>query len=121
MSDTEKLVVFATHGPEDPDRASLPFVMANAALVMDVQAVVVLQGTAVLLAQPTVSDYVRAQAFPPLKELIASFLAQGGKLLVCTPCVKERGIQGLLLPQGELVAAARVIQEALEAKAVLSY
>ena len=50
-SKTEKIVVFATHGPEDPERASLPFVVANAAIAMDVQATVVLQGTGVLLAK----------------------------------------------------------------------
>jgi predicted peroxiredoxin len=50
-SKPEKIVVFATHGPEDPERASLPFVCANAALAMDVQATIVLQGAGVLLAK----------------------------------------------------------------------
>ncbi len=121
MSDTEKLVIYATHGPEDPERASLPFVMANGALVMDVKAVVVLQGTGVLLAQPGIYDHVHAAGLPPLKDLMASFLDQGGKLLVCTPCVKERGIGDMLLPKAELIAAARAVQESLEASAVLNY
>jgi len=41
---TEKIVIFATHGPEDPERAALPFVIGNATLAMDAECVVVLQG-----------------------------------------------------------------------------
>ena len=52
MSDpsADKVAIIATHGPEDPERATLPFVMANAALVMETEAVVILQGNGVLLA-----------------------------------------------------------------------
>ncbi len=124
MSDaaqTEKIVLIATHGPEDPERASLPFVIANGALVMDVEAVVVLQGTAVLLAQQGTADHLFAAGLPPFASLLQSFQEQGGKLLVCTPCVKERKLEDLLIPGAELIASARVVQECLEAKAVLSY
>ena len=34
-SNADKVVIIATHGPEDPERATLPFVMATAAQVMD--------------------------------------------------------------------------------------
>jgi len=43
----EKIIYIGTHGGEDPERASLPFVLANGAQAMDVEAVVVLQGAAV--------------------------------------------------------------------------
>ena len=48
---SEKVTIIATHGPEDPQRATFPFMMANAALVMECEAVVVLPGTSVLLAR----------------------------------------------------------------------
>jgi uncharacterized protein len=121
MPDTEKIVVIATHGPDDPERATLPFVVANAALVMDVPATVVLQGSAVVLAQQGVGEHVFAAGLPPFGTLLASFLEQGGQLLVCTPCVKERKLEEHLIPKGELIAAARVVQECLGASAVLSY
>lgn len=123
MSETvsEKLVIIATHGPEDPERASLPFVIANAALVMDVQVVVILQGTGVLLAQLNVYDRIFAAGLPSLENLMANFTEQGGVLLVCSPCVKERKIVDLLLPSVELVTAGRVVQECLEATNVLNY
>ncbi len=34
MAEHEKLVILATHGPEDPERATIPFVMACAAVVV---------------------------------------------------------------------------------------
>jgi predicted peroxiredoxin len=118
----EKVVIIATHGPDDMERATFPFVMANAALVMDVEAVIVLQGTGVLLAKKGSFEHVFAGGLPPLKQLMDAFIEQGGKLLVCTPCIKERKIDESMLMEGaELIAGARVIQESLEAKAVLNY
>ena len=124
MSDqkTEKIVVFGTHGPEDPERATLPFVMANAAMIMDVEAVVILQGTGVLLAKKGCYEHVFAAGLPSLQAQVEVFLEQGGKILVCTPCINERKItEAMLIETSEPIAAARAIQEVLEADAVLNY
>jgi predicted peroxiredoxin len=119
---TEKIVIIATHGGEDPERASLPFVMANAALAMDVQAVVILQGTAVLLAKKGCYEHVFAAGLPPLKELVDSFIQMGGALLICTPCINERKItKEMLVENAQPIKAARVVTEVLEAKATLNY
>ena len=121
-STADKLAILATHGPEDPERATFPFVMANAALAMETEAVVILQGTGVLLAQKGVYEHVFAGGLPPLQSLLETFLQGGGKLLVCTPCVRERKLDQTMLVEGaELIAAARAIQEATTASAVLSY
>ncbi len=39
MAENEKLVIMATHGPDDPELATIPFVMACAALASDVAVV----------------------------------------------------------------------------------
>ena len=118
----DKVVIMATHGPEDRERATLPFVMATAAQVMECEAVVVLQGSGVLLAQKGVYDHIFAGGLPKLKDLMATFLEAGGKLLVCTPCVQERELdKSMLLDKAELIAGARVIQEVITAKATLNY
>lgn len=58
----------------------------------------------------------------PLKELMNIFLENGGKLLLCTPCVKERGIaENELIEGSTLISAGTVITESLSAKAVLTY
>ena len=48
---TEKMLYIATCAGENPERAAMPFVMANAALAMEMEAVIALQGTGVYLAQ----------------------------------------------------------------------
>jgi uncharacterized protein involved in oxidation of intracellular sulfur len=118
----EKIVIIATHGAEDPERASLPFVIANAALAMDVEAVVILQGTGVTLAKKGCYEHVFAAGLPPLKDLVDSFIEQGGALLVCSPCLNERKItKDMLVETAQPVKAARVVTEVLEAKATLNY
>jgi predicted peroxiredoxin len=53
---------------------------------------------------------------------MASYFGQGGKLLLCTPCIKGRNIAPeTLVAEASLIACARVVQESLEAKAVLNY
>ena len=52
----EKIVLIATHAGEDPERATFPLMLANAAQAMDVEAVVVLQGNGVYLAQKGYAD-----------------------------------------------------------------
>jgi uncharacterized protein involved in oxidation of intracellular sulfur len=119
---TEKIVIFATHGPEDPERASFPFVMGNAALVMDVQVTVILQGTGVILAKKGCYEHVFAAGLPPLKILVHDFVGQGGRILVCAPCIKERGIEpDMLVDEAEVTASGKAIIEALEANATLNY
>lgn len=118
----EKVVIFATHGGEDPERASLPFVIGNAALAMDAKAVVCLQATGVTLAKKGCYEHIFAANLDPLKKLVDSFLEFGGVILVCIPCIEQRKITAdMLIPGAQAVKAARVVQEMLSATAVLSY
>jgi len=118
----EKIVIFGTHGPEDPERACLPFVIGNAALVMEVQVTVFLQGSAVIIAKEGCYEHVFAAGLPPLKDLITSFIEQGGTLLICTPCIQERNIKPEMLVEiAQPVKAARAVMEILEATNVMSY
>jgi predicted peroxiredoxin len=118
----DKVVIIATHGPEDQERATLPFMMANAALVMESEAVVILQGSGVLLAKKGIYEHVCAGGLPLLKDQLEAFLEAGGKLLICTPCVAWRKIeQEMMIDGAELIAGARVIQEVTTSSAVLNY
>jgi len=118
----EKLVIFATHGAENPDKATLPFVVGNAALAMDVQVTVILQGEGVLLATKGTYDHIFCPGFDPLKKLVDSFIEFGGNIFMCVPCLEARKITSdMLLEKVQLVKAGRVVQEVLEAKAVLNY
>ena len=63
----EKILYIATHGGENPEKASLPFVLANAAQAMEVEAVVVLQGPAVFLAKKDICSMCTRQGFHPFR------------------------------------------------------
>ena len=118
----DKIVVIATQGPKDPERACLPFVMANAALAMDTQAVVILQDAAVTLAKKGCYEHVFAPGLPSLKELVDSFIELGGSLLVCLSCINERKItKEMLVENAHTIKAAKAYTEILEASATLNY
>ncbi|MDA8216491.1 MAG: DsrE family protein [Dehalococcoidales bacterium] len=118
----EKIVIFATHGGEDPEKATLPFVVGNAALAMDVAVTMVLQAEGVTAVQEGHYEDIAAAGFDRLKKLVSSFLEFGGKIIVCIPCLESRNIAADQLVEGtELAKGARIVQEVLEAKAVLNY
>ena len=117
----QKLVILATHGPEDPERATIPFVMGCAALASDVAVVIGFQADGVCLVHDGEAATVEAAGFPPLVKLLADFKDLGGSLLVCTPCAKSRGIADTLIAGTELVAAARFVAEVTSATSTLTY
>jgi predicted peroxiredoxin len=118
-----RLILMCTHGSEDPERATIPFVMATAAQASDVDVILGFQANGVMLITDGIADHVFASGFPPLKELLGIYLENGGKLLVCGPCVKSRQID----PEKEfingavVVNAATFVKECSEATNVLVY
>ena len=119
----EKIMYICTHAADNAEKAHLPFVMGNAALAMDIQATVVLQGDGVYLAQKGYIDHmVSGGGFPPIKELLKSFLEQGGRLLVCVPCIQSRHIEESDLIEGsQTTAAGNLNILATESDAVFVY
>jgi len=118
----EKIVYISTNGPENPEKASLPFVLANAAMVMEVETLVALQGAAVFLAKKGMLEHVHAAGFAPLKELVEAFFEQGGKLVVCVPCIQERKIDVSELIENAIpMAGGALTEEILSANATLVY
>jgi predicted peroxiredoxin len=122
MTEIEKIVIISTTGPENQEKATLPFVVATAAQTVDAKAVIILQASAVLLAKQGVADNVNAPGLLPLKKLMDTFLELGGELLICSPCIKERHItESDLVTGAKAIAAGTVVTEVLSAQAVLTY
>ncbi len=122
MQEKEGVVIIATHGGEDPERATFPFAMGNAAIAMDEKATIVLQGSAVFLAYKGYAEHVHASGFDPLQKLMNDFIDLGGEILVCAPCIKERSLaESDLIAGSRVIAGGTVINECCNAKAVLSY
>lgn len=122
MSETEKLVIMVTHGPDEPELATIPFVMAGAAVASDVEVVMGFQGEGCLLMKQGVAESVVAPEFTPMAELLKTLREFGAKLLVCSPCLKSRGLtQEDLVEGAEIVAGARFVAEVTSATNSLVY
>ena len=121
MTERQKLVIMSTHGPADPEQATIPFVMGCAALASEVDVVIGFQADGVCLVHQGEAATVEAPGFPPLAKLLDDFRELGGTLLVCSPCVKSRGFEEALVPGAEIVAAGRFVAEVTAATNALVY
>lgn len=122
MAEAEKLVFMVMHGPDHSEQATIPFVMAGAALASDVQVVLGFQADGVELVRKGVAETVNAPAFPPLAKLLQDVRDLGALLLVCGPCAKSREIAADDLVDGaEIVAAGRFVAEITSATNSLVY
>lgn len=119
---TKKLFIMVTSGPENPEMATIPFVMSTAAQASDVEVVMGFQGNGSMLMIKCMSDHVFAQGFPKLSELIDTYVEAGGKLYVCGPCVGARQInEDELIKGASIVGAATFVSESLNATQSLIY
>jgi predicted peroxiredoxin len=94
----------ATHGRDDPERATLPFIVANVAASADQEAIVLLTIDGVWLATKGYADDIHHEGMPPLREVLASLLANGGEIWACGACTKPRGIT-----EEHMIEGARII------------
>lgn len=118
----KKLLIMATHAEENPEKATLPFVMGTAALSSEMEVIIGVQSMGVYLAMKDYARHVHAEGFPPLEELLESFLELGGKIYVCGPCIRSRKIDPLELIEGAKVVNAPTFANAMaEADAQISY
>jgi predicted peroxiredoxin len=120
--DVKKLFIMVTNGPENPELATIPFVMATAAQASDVEVIMGFQGNGSMLAVKCMSDHVFANGFPKLSELIDTYVEAGGKMYVCGPCVGSRQVnQDELIKGATIVGAATFVSESLSATQSLIY
>jgi predicted peroxiredoxin len=78
-----KLIYVATHGPDDPTKACMPFHLAvNGAAAAGIDAEINLAGDATLLIQNHVVESVVPVGFPTLKELVAVAVDKGVPIFV---------------------------------------
>ena len=112
MSLANKLIFNCTHGKEDPERASLPFVAGNVAATAGQEAIVFLTIEGVWLGTNGGTDGIASKGLDPLSKIYSDFIAKGGKVWLCGACAKPRGITDQQLANGAaIVGAAKVVEE----------
>ena len=106
-----KFVVSLTRAQDDTDRATVAFVVANAAAASEREVVVFLNIEGTRLSQAGYADTIHEPGFAPLKDLIASFVEAGGKIYVCSPCFKKRSLdESKLIPGATIVGGAALVE-----------
>lgn len=107
-----RFMAHASHGRDDPERATLPFIVANVAASADQEAIVLLTIDGVWLATKGYADDIHHEGMQPLREVLASLVANGGQVWACGACTKPRGItEEDMIDGARIVSAADVVAE----------
>jgi uncharacterized protein len=106
-----KFLVNLTCGPDNTDKATVAFVVANAAVASDKETIVFLSIEGTRLSQHGVAETIHEEGFAPLKELMDNFAKAGGKMFVCSPCFKKRKLEeGKLVNGAVIVGGAKLVE-----------
>lgn len=104
--------VTITECRSNADKATLGFVVANAAVGSEKNTMVFLSADGVWAAVKGEVEKVQVgPPFAPLKELVDKFVANGGRILVCSPCMKKRSITEDMLVPGAAAAGGAALVE----------
>ncbi len=117
-----KLCVSLTYAKDNCDKATVAFVIANAAVASSQETLVFLSTEAVRLAFKGYPDDIHEEGFAPLKQLMDNYLAAGGQLFVCSPCAKKRGLDETEIIAGaQVVGGAKLVEFLSQGAASISY
>lgn len=111
-----------TRAKDDTDKATVGFVVANAALGCEQQTMVFLSTEGVRLAVKGYADDIHEEGFAPLKQLMTSFVEAGGTILVCSPCFKKRSLdENDLIPGATIAGGAKLVEFLAAGSPCVSY
>lgn len=117
-----KFCVSLTCAKDNTDKATVAFVVANAALASEKDTMVFLSTEAVRLAEQGYADDVHEDGFAPLKELMNLFAESGGNIWVCSPCYKKRALNAdALVPGAKIVGGAKLVEFLSDGSPSVSY
>ncbi len=99
----DKVVINLATGLEDPERVTVAFLVAGAAVDKGKDVAMFLTKEAVRLAVGGHAQGTACEGCPPLERLFEQYAQGGGELLVCPICAKARKVE-----EADLVASARM-------------
>jgi uncharacterized protein len=117
-----KFCVSLTHASDNPDKATVAFVVANAAVGSGKETLVFLSVEGVRLSQKGVADQIHEEGFAPLRELMENFAKAGGTMYVCSPCFKKRKLdENNLVAGASIVGGAKLVEFLSDGSPCVSY
>jgi len=119
---SNRFCVSLTFAKDNTDKATVAFVVANAAAASDKETLVFLSTEGVRLSQKGYADDVHEEGFAPLADLMASFVKAGGTIWVCSPCFKKRNLDdGNLIDGATIVGGASLVEFLSDGSATVCY
>ncbi len=101
---------------DDPERQYSPFVLAQSAKAMDIDAKVYFLGQSLRILQAGAAEKIKAGDFPSLAEIIKQTIDMGIPIYVCEASKRMLGWENVELdPAFKIVGAATLNDLALEA------
>lgn len=101
----DKYLVNCAYGTDNPEKATIAFILAFASSKSAETAVFATAGAASLFCEDNAPD-IHAEGYEPINGLIDGFIENGGKIWVCPACAKAKGITQKDLMHGVEIAGA---------------
>lgn len=112
-SENRELVVLITHGT-DHELSSAGLVIALGGMTAGLKVSIFLTSSGVDIVRKGAADTTQVKPLDPLADMLRDFLARGGKLWACTPCVKNRGYTQESLIDGVVITGASAMHEVIK-------
>ncbi len=120
-SQQNKYLFTVTHFNGDADRVATPLVLANNALAAGGDVLLWLTVEGANLGKKGAADGLIPKSFPPVAQLLDSFIENGGRIGVCPPCGKTHGVtDDNIVANAEWMGAAAVL-DAAQGRHVFSF
>ena len=118
-----KVLINLTTGLEDPERVTVAFLVAGAAIERGETVAMWLTKEAVRLALPGHAEAIACDGCPPLARLFEQYTDGGGQLLVCPICWNARKLDQTTMVRNATLTGATPLFEWIgdQQATVLSY
>jgi uncharacterized protein involved in oxidation of intracellular sulfur len=116
-----KLLVVASHGPEDPNRATLAFLTAKAAKENGDEVTIFLLNDGVDLAREGMAKHIQGVGLAPLEEIFEICQILEIPMLVCKPCAEARGLTEDDLAEGAKLSGVYDLAKLSVESSVISF
>jgi predicted peroxiredoxin len=120
-AETRDLVIVITHGI-DHELSSAALTIALGGMTAGLKVSIFLTSSGVDIVRHRAAEMTHVKPLEPLASMLKDFVARGGTLWACTPCVKSRGYTQEDLIEGVIIAGASGMHELIkQGAATLSF
>lgn len=98
------LLYVQTSGIDTPERLYSPFILAQTAKAMGIDATIYFLGMGITVVKKGNAEKIKIGKFPSLKEVMEQTVKAGVKLMVC-----EQSTQLIALSRGDFIPAAEIV------------